>query len=195
MTTMDLTLEAAEAETARLQESQQQWTDKRAVLVQALTELEANAGQAALAGESTATLADQISRLHSEIRIAEQAIAALAGQQQQAEQAVQLARIVDERKRALERFQAAAALRDQAEPHLRALEDVEGVRFSHPHPRSARIEQEGYRWLYHANEQAFRLPVDVRRQLEVQRETQPTELDRALAAIEHPSAVEEEQAG
>ena len=179
----------------RLQEHQQQWTDKRAVLVQALTELEANAGQAALAGESTATLADQLSRLQSEIRIAEQALAALAGQQQQADQAVQLARIVDERQRALERFQAAAALREQAEPHLQALEEVEGVRFSHPHPRSARLEQEGYRWLYHAEEQAFRLPADVRRQLEVQRETQPTELDRALFAMEHPEAVQEEQAG
>ena len=189
---MTITYEDALAEIERLQQQVQQWGAKRAALTQALETLEANAGHAALAGEPTAKLADQLSRLEAEIRIANQALVALAEQQAQADVAARLARIIESRQQALTCFQEAAAVRAQAEPHLAALEAIEGGRFAHPTPRSARLEMAGQRWLEGAEQQAFQLPADVRRQLEVQRELNPTDLDRALFAIEHPGAVQEQ---
>ncbi len=189
------TYEEALAEVERLQQQQQEWIAKRAALEQSLAELEGNAGQAALAGESTATLADEMSRLQSQIRIAAQALVALEAQQQQADVAAQLARIVETRQQALERFQEAAALRAQVQPHLDAIEAIEGVRYYHHNPRSARLEQQADRELVHAEYLAFRLPADVRRDLEVQRETQPTEVDRALFAFQYPAAVAADHPG
>ena len=184
--------EAALADVERLQEHRQQWIAKRAALAQSLAELEQNAGHAALAGESTGKLADQLARLHAEIRIVDQALVALANQQEQADIAARLARIVESRQQALAAFQEAAAVRAQVQPQLDAIEAIEGVRFSHPNPRSARLAQAGHRWLEGAEHQAFQLPAEVRRQVEAQRELQPTDLDRALFAIEHPGAVQEE---
>ncbi len=122
--------EDALAEIERLHQQVQQWGDKRAALVRSLAELEDNAGRAALAGESTATLADEMSRLQSEIRIVEQALVALEAQQQQADIAARLARIVESRQQALAAFQEAAAVRAQVQPQLDAIEAIEGVRFS-----------------------------------------------------------------
>jgi multidrug efflux pump subunit AcrA (membrane-fusion protein) len=136
-----------------------------------------------------------MSRRQSQIRIAAQALVALEAQQQQADVAAQLARIVETRQQALERFQEAAALRAQVQPHLDAIEAIEGVRYYHHNPRSARLEQQADRELVHAEYLAFRLPADVRRDLEVQRETQPTEVDRALFAFQYPAAVAADHPG
>ena len=185
--------EAAQAEVGRLQAQHQHWIDKRAALVTSLETLEAGAGQAALAGEPTNMLADQMSRLESEIRIVDQALVALTEHQQQAHVAALLARIVHERQQALDLLHQAAALRGQVQPHLNAIEALEGVRYYHHQPRTVRLEEEADRWLRQAERQVFALPDDVRRRLEAQRELNPTDLDRALFAIEYPGVVEEEQ--
>ena len=182
------------AAVARLDQQVQQWGDTRAALTHALETLEANAGHAALAGEPTAKLADQLSRLQAEIRIADQALAALAEQQHQADIAARLARIVESRQQALAAFQEAAAVRAQVQPQLDAIEAIEGVRFSHPNPRSARLERQAHRMLEGAEHQLFQLPAEVRRQVEAQRALQPTDLDRALHAVQYTNAVDVEQA-
>lgn len=128
MTTMELTYEAAQTETARLQEQQQVWTEKRAQLQAELEEMQANATEAALAGVSTSTIAERISQIQMEIPIAGRALQALEGQQKEAKRAEGLAYTEQLRQQVVDLQAKAAALRAEAEPHFQAIERIQGVR-------------------------------------------------------------------
>ena len=182
---------AAHNEVTRLTTQQQSWTEKRAQLVRTITEVKANAGASALAGMSTSKMADQVSRLHAEVEITDQALATLASQMEHAKAAVTLARIDDTRRRVVELSHEAQAAVAAAKPHLDALEVLEGVRYFHPRSKVARLELELNRQVLFAEHLEHRLPDEVRAQLHAQRDMAPTELDRAVEAILYPNRVDE----
>ncbi len=182
---------AALDEVTRLTTEQQSWTEKRTQLVRTIADVKANAGVSALAGTSTAKMADQLSRLHAEVEITDQALATLASQMEHAKAAVTLARIDDTRRRVVELSHEAQAAVAAAKPHLDALEVLEGVRYFHPHSKVARLELDLNRQMLFAEHLEHRLPDEVRAQLHAQRDMAPTELDRAVEAILYPNRVDE----
>jgi len=182
---------AAHNEVTRLTTQQQSWTEKRAQLVRTITEVKANAGASALAGMSTSKMADQVSRLHAEVEITDQALATLASQMEHAKAAVTLARIDDTRRRVVELSHEAQAAVAAAKPHLDALEVLEGVRYFHPRSKVAGLELDLNRQMLFAEYLEDRLPDEVRAQLHAQRDMAPTELDRAVEAILYPNRVDE----
>jgi hypothetical protein len=142
---MTLTLDAAEAEAERLAAQHTEWTEKRAQLVSTLERMEADAGRVALAGTSTTKIAGDITRTQAEIRIADQALAEVERQQQGAGRVLKQARIDDLYQRAAAKRAEAAAIVEQARPHLEALEAIEGVRLVLERGRSVNLEMEAYR--------------------------------------------------
>jgi len=183
---------AANNEVTRLTTQQQSWTEKRAQLVRTIADVKANAGASALAGTSTSKMADQVSRLHAEVEITDQALATLASQMEHAKAAVTLARIDDTRRRVVELSHEAQAAVAAAKPHLDALEVLEGVRYAHPRSKVAGLELDLNRQVLFAEHLEHRLPDAVRAEVMLQRETVPSELDRAIYAIQYPHAVQEE---
>ncbi len=154
---MDLTLEAAEAETARLQAQQRTWTERRAQLAADLDALHAQAGEQALAGTSTTALAERLARLGTEGQIADRALHALDTKIQEATRAAQRARIADHARQAAQLREQAATIRAQAAPLLDEIEKLEGVRPTLADARSQRLEQQAYRLDLNTEELAFRL--------------------------------------
>ncbi len=142
---MDLTLEAAEAETARLQAQQRTWTERRAQLAADLDALHAQAGEQALAGTSTTEIAERIARMGTEVQIADRALQALDLKIQDATRAAQRARIADLRAQASAKRQAAAAISMEAALHLEALERIEGTRPTFAQARSLGLHHEADR--------------------------------------------------
>ena len=157
MTTMDLTLEAAEADLDALQAQQRTWTERRAQLAADLDALHAQAGEQALAGTSTTEIAERLARLGTEGQIADRAVQALDTKIQEATRAAQRARIADYQVQAAQLREQAAHLRAEAEPHLVALERIEGVRPALERARSQRLEEQAHRLELGAEELAFRL--------------------------------------
>ena len=182
---------AAHNEVTRLTTQQQSWTEKRAQLVRTIAEVKANAGVSALAGMSTSKMADQVSRLHAEVEITDQALATLASQMEHAKAAVTLARIDDTRRWVVELSHEAQAAVAAAKPHLDALEVLEGVRYFHPRSKVAGLELDLNRQMLFAEYLEDRLPDEVRAQLHAQRDMAPTELDRAVESILYPNRVDE----
>ena len=131
---------AAHNEVTRLQVEAESWAQKRAQLARTIAEVKANAGASALAGMSTSKMADQVSRLHADVEITDQALATLASQMEHAKAAAILARIDDTRRRVVELSHEAQAAVAAAKPHLDALEVLEGVRYFHPRSKVAGLE-------------------------------------------------------
>ncbi len=142
MTTVELTYEAAQAETARLAEEQGRWTEKRAQLAADLDALQARAGADALAGTSTTTIAERIRGMETEVQIADRALQAIDLQQHEAGQVAQRARIAELRAQAAAKREQAAAISAEAEPHLAALERIEGTRPYFEQSRSLALHRE-----------------------------------------------------
>ena len=157
MTTMELTLDTAEAEMARLQEQQRTWTEKRAQLGTTLDALHAQAGEKALAGTSTTDIAERIARMGTEVQIADRALHALDTKIQEAKRAAQRARIADYQVQAAQLREQAATIRAQAAPLLDEIEKIEGVRPTLVGARSQRLEEQAHRLELGAEELAFRL--------------------------------------
>ena len=145
MTTMELTYDAAQAETQRLVEQRQSWTDKRAALQTSLEATHARAGDAALAGTSTAKIAEQIGRTQMELQIAERALQALEVKEHEAKRSAQRARIAELRTQAAEKRAQAVAVSAKAAPHMDALFRIEGVRPFFERSRSCDLELEADR--------------------------------------------------
>ena len=146
MTSMELTHDAAQAEVTRLLEQQREWTRKRQQLETDLAMLQALAGEQALAGDSTAEIADQITRLQTEAQIADRALQALDTKIDEAKRVTRHARIADNRTQAAQLREQAAAIRAEAEPHMAALERIEGVRPEFGRCTSQLLEEEADRF-------------------------------------------------
>ena len=158
MSTMELTHDAALAEVTRLLEQQREWTRKRDQLGTDLAMLQAHAGEQALAGDSTAEIADRITRMQTEAQIADRALQALDTKIGEAKRVTRIARIADERARAAQMREQAAAIRAEVEPLLLELERIEGVRpeFGR-NARSVQLEFAADRWENGADYQQFQL--------------------------------------
>ncbi len=159
MTTMELpTHDAAQAEVDRLHEQHNEWTDRRAALVAELEATRHAAGADALAGKSTAEIAERITRLQTEVQIADRALQALDTKIDEAKRVTRYARIADERAQAAQMREQAAAIRAEAEPLLLELERIEGVRpeFGR-NARSVQLEFAADRWEIGAEHQQFQL--------------------------------------
>lgn len=155
---MELTYEAAQAETQRLAEQRQSLTDKHAALQASLEATQASAGEAVLAGTSTTKIVEQIGRMQTELQITERALQALGLKEHEARQREQRARIADLRRQAVENREQAAAIRAEAEPYLAALERIEGVRPElGQYARSERLEYQAHRIDLNTEELAFRM--------------------------------------
>jgi hypothetical protein len=188
MTDYEQALAAVEA----VKQEQADWTQKRQALINQRAALEAGAGRAALDGASTTKVAQQLIQLGAEVTIADQALRLLEGRLQEAEAAVRLARITDNRRRIVELLRQAEAIEVQAAPHLEALKAIEGVEFSGPGRRSGGLRYQADRLLINMEDLEFKLPEPVRAQLLVQREINPTEIDRAVFAFQYPGAAKEQ---
>ena len=182
---------AAHNEVTRLTTQQQSWTEKRAQLVRTIAEVKANAGVSALAGTSTAKMADQLSRLHAELQIADQALGILEQQQGAAQNTARLARIRETQQQEIELYRQAAELDEQIKPHLDAIEALTGNRYYHQNSRSLNLYIQANACLHQAEYLEDRLSDDLRQALAAQRELAPTELDRAIYAIRYPNRVDE----
>ncbi len=157
MSTMELTHDAAQAEVTRLLEQQREWTRKREQLGADLALLQGHAGEQALAGDSTAEIADRITRMQTEVQIADRALQALDTKIDEAKRVTRHARIADERARAAQLREQAAAIRAEAEPHMAALERIEGVRPMLGRCKSQLLEEKAHRFDLGAEYQQFQL--------------------------------------
>ncbi len=185
-----MTYEAAQAEGERLHAQHAAWRDKRAQLVRAQADLRASAGQAALAGTSTAKLADQSTRLDAEIRIADEVLAQLVAQQATATVAAQLARIADLRQQVVDTLAQRAPLAAQIQPHLDALEQITGLRYGHVHAPIAQLEDTAWRTLRNADYLEDRLDEATIQQVQAAREMHPSAVDQAIQAFLQPQVQE-----
>ena len=146
MTTMELTHDAAQAEVTRLLAQQREWTQKREQLETDLALLQAHAGEQALAGVDTGDIADRIARLQTEAQIADRALQVLDTKLSEAKRVTRHARIADNRTQAAQLREQAAAIRAEAEPHMAALERIEGVRPEFGRCTSQLLEEEADRF-------------------------------------------------
>ncbi len=120
--------------------------------------LQGHAGEQALAGDSTAEIADRITRMQTEAQIADRALQALDTKIEEAKRVTRHARIADERARAAQLREQAAAIRAEAEPLLLELEKLEGVRPEFGRAaRSVQLKFAADRWEIGAEYQQFRL--------------------------------------
>ncbi len=157
MSTMELTHDAAQAEVDRLHEQHNEWTHRRAALAAELEATRYAAGADALAGKSTAEIAERITRLQTETQIADRALQVLDTKLDEAKRLTRHARIADDRARAVQLREEAAAIRAEAEPHLAALERIESVRPNLGRSRSQQLEDHAYRLELNAEELEFRM--------------------------------------
>ena len=157
MSTMELTHDAAQAEVTRLLAQQREWTRKREQLETDLALVQAHAGEQALAGVDTGDIADRIARLQTEAQIADRALQALDTKIDEAKRVTRHARIADERQHAAQLREQAAAIRAEAEPHMAALERIEGVRPEFGRCTSQLLEEEADRYEIGAEHLEFRM--------------------------------------
>jgi hypothetical protein len=187
---MTTSSEQAEAHVEELTTKRESWVQKQAQFVSARADLQRNAGAAALEGTPTAKIADQLSRITSEIDIAGQALAALDQQIAAAEVETRVARINDTRAQAVAAIEKHTHIFEAAQPHIDALYDLTGIRYG---PVMNYIH-DVQRYLSSADYLEYRLPADVRARLQAQRETAPTDVDRAIYKFQYPFHVMEEVA-
>jgi hypothetical protein len=185
---MSTSYEQAEAHVEELTAKRESWALKQTQLVNARTDLQRSAGAAALQGTPTAKIADQMTRLGAEIDIATSVLSTLETQIAAAQVEVHLARIADERTKVVAEFEQAAAVVAKAKPHIDALEQIEGVRYSSPGSRSIGLHMRAYERLRKIDFLEGRLPDDVRAALLAQRDTTPTDVDQKIYAFEYPHA-------
>ena len=183
--------EQAEAHVEELTTKRESWAQKQAQLVSARADLQRNAGAAALEGTPTAKIADQLSRITSEIDIAGQALAAIDAQIAAAEIETRVARILDQRAKVAAMLQEAYASEEAIKPHLDAIEKLTGLRYGHMQSRAVSLIQNATRYFHHCGDLEYKLPEDVRSRLLAEREVNPTDADRVIHRWQYPHAVEQ----
>jgi hypothetical protein len=176
---------------AALQEKRASWVQKQQQLANAREAMQRNAGAAALEGTPTAKIADQLSRITSEIEIAGQALAVVDGQIAAAELDARVARIGDLRAQIAMKLEEAAALEAAIKPHLDAIEQITGLRYVHPHSKSDRLQEEAQRFISQATYLEGLLSPEAYAQLQAQRDTTPTDIDQAIHRFQYPHAQRE----
>ena len=130
MSTMEFpTHDAAQAEVDRLHEQHNEWTQRRAALAAELEATRHAAGADALAGKSTAEIAERITRMQTEAQIAERALQALDTKIDEAKRVTRHARIADERQHAAQLREQAAAI---IEAFKRCLAEAEQAKPKNP---------------------------------------------------------------
>lgn len=182
---MTTSYEQAEAHVAELTAKRESWAQKQTQLVNARADLQRSAGAAALEGTPTAKIADQMTRLGAEIDIATSALATLDTQIAAAKLEASLARILDQRVKVVTVLQEGAEKEAAIAPLLDQIEALTGLRYYHVHTPGMVAGLEAMRLLGYTERAEDRLPDDVRARLEVQRDTAPTDVDRAIFAFQH----------
>lgn len=183
------TYDEAQAALDALEAKQTSWEQKRDQIAAARNDLQRSAGAMALEGGNTGKIADQLSRLTSEYEIATSALATLDTQVAAARIDASLARIADERAKAVAVLQEGAEKEAAIKPHLDAIEALTGLRYNHIHTPGMVAALNAHRLLGFTERAEDRLPDDVRDRLFAQRDMAPTEVDKAIQQFRQPQQV------